>query len=293
MENSVKDLRQFKKRVLTFSDVGVTAGAKKTGNIPTTKTIHDLVFICKSSGGTGLTRSQFIADIASVVVRAGGTVIRELTVTQILDMYKHYQDDKVAFTPEGILPIQFASNAFDLSQLNNDHAIGMILNGKPMNLTYEIIYKATVTTCASVEVRAIVDDRVQDFGRHTRIRPHTRSFSSTGIQDIADMPVGGADSVLLAYHFVLGSGVIKEITVSESQREVYNQVPRELMDYMLNNAGRKAQSGYFHLPFNLDNDPRSVQVLGPNTSNWLIQPNWSTTPDGSYTILEEALHTQL
>ena len=293
MENSVKDVRQFKKRVLIFSNVNdLAAGGRSTGKIETVHTLHGIAFICTGTG-TGLTRAQILADITSVIIRAEGKVIRELTVTQILDLYKHYNDDKGAFTVEGILPIEFAQNAMDLAQLNNNYAIGMVRNGKPMTLTYEINYDATITTLDKIEVRAIVDDRVQEFRTHVRITPHTRSFSSTGEQDITDLPKGDGNSALLGYHFVLGSGVISQITVKEGTMEVYDQLPRELLELMLNNSGRKVQSGYFHIPFNLDNDPRSKQPIGPMTPSWLLQPNWSTTPGGSYTILEEREHAGL
>ena len=289
----IKDLNQFKKRVLIFSNVNdIAAGGRSTGKIETNKTLHGIAFVCRGSG-TGLTRAQIIADLSSVIIRAEGKVIRELTVTQILDLYKHYNDDKGAFTVEGILPVEFAQNAMDLAQLNNDYAIGMMRNGKPMTLTYEINYDATITTLDEIEVRAIVDDRVQEFGKHTRIIPHTRTFSSTGAQDITDPSKGDGSSAMLAYHFVLGSGVISQITAKEGTQEVYDQLPRELLELMLNNSGRKVQSGYFHVPFNLDNDPRSKQPLGPMTPSWLLQPNWSTSPAGSYTILEEREHLKL
>lgn len=290
MGQAITDVNQFRKRVLVFSDVsGIAASGRSTGKIETRKTIHALAFIA-SDGGVGETRAHIINDIGNIVIRADGIVIRELTATQILDLYKHYNDDMGAFTVEGVILIPFAQSAFDLSQINNEYALGMLRNGNPISLTYEINYNAALATVDKIEVRAIVDDREREFGLHTRIVPHTRSFASTGAQDITDLPKGDGTSSVLAYHFVLGAGTISKITVKEGSSEVYNQVPRELVEIMLNNAGRKVQSGYFHLPFNLDNDPRSKQYLGPATAHWLVQPNWSVSPAGSYTIIEEREH---
>lgn len=293
MEEQINDLRQFRKRILTFSDVtGITGGGRSTGKIETRKTIHGLAFVC-TDGGVEETRAHIIADIDTIIIRADGIVLRELTATQILDLYKHYHDDKVAYTSRGVILIEFAQSAFDLAQMNNEFAIGMLRNGKPMSLTYEVNYQAAVTTIDRIQVQAVVDDREREFGLHTRITQHTRSFASTGAQDITDLPKGDGTSSLLAYHFVLGNGVISKITVKEGSDEVYSNTPSALVDLMLNNSGRKLQSGYFHVPFNLDNDPRSVQPLGPNTAHWLVQPYWSTTPNGSYTIIEERVHSQL
>lgn len=293
MEKTINDLSQFKKRVIRFSDVtGIAGGGQSTGKIPTNKTVHALLFVC-TDGGVEETRAHMIADISTVVIRAEGTVLAELTATQLLDLYKHYHDDDVAYTPRGVLPVPFAQNAFDLSVLNNEYAIGMMHNGQPMTLTYEINYQAAVTTIDRIQVMALVDDRVREFGTHVRIKPHVRAFTSTGNQDITDLPVGDGSSSLLGYHFVLGDGVISKMSVKDGDRDIYDETPAAVIDLMLNNAGRKLQSGYCHVPFNLDNDPRSVQPLGPQTANWLVQPYWSTTPDGSYTILEERVHTKL
>lgn len=290
---AIKDVNQFRKRILTFSDVtGIAGGGRSTGKIETRKTIHGIAFIC-TDGGVEETRAHIIADINTIIIRAEGKVIRELTAAQILDLYKHYHDDDGAYTSRGVILIEFAQSAFDLAQMNNEYAIGMLRNGKPLTLTYEINYKSSVTTIDRIQVQAVVDDREREFGIHTRITPHTRSFASTGAQDITDLPKGDGSSSLLAYHFVLGSGVISAITVKEGTDEVYASTPAAMIDILLNNAGRKLQSGYFHVPFNLDNDPRSLQPLGPNTAHWLVQPNWSTSPGGSYTILEERVHNQL
>lgn len=291
--DEIKDIRQFRKRILKFSDVvGIAGAGRSTGKIETRKTVHGIAFIC-TDDGVEETRAHIIADVDTVIISIEGTVIRELTATQILDLYKHYHDDDVAYTSRGVLPIEFAQSAFDLAQMNNEYAIGMLLNGKPITLTYEINYQAAVTTIDRIQVQAIVDDREREFGLHTRIKTHTRSFTSTGEQDITDLPLGDGSSSLLAYHFVLGSGVIASFTCQEGEEIIYNNTPAALIDLLLNNAGRKLQSGYFHVPFNLDNDPRSVQPLGPGTAHWLVQPKWSTTPDGSYSIIEERVHTRL
>lgn len=286
-DNGIKDLNQFKKRVLVFSDGDTpAAGGRSTGKIETRKTIHGIYFLI-TDAGVGLTEAEMNTDVGSVIIRANGIVIRELTMQQIIDLYQHYKNDMGAHTVDGILPIEFSDSAFDLSVLNNAYAIGMLKNGQPVALTYEINYKAGLAKADKVEVRAIVDDREMEFGLHKRIIPHTRSFASTGTQDITDLPKGDGTSSLLAYHIVTGAGTITKITVKEGSDEVYNQLPVQLLNVMLNDAGRKAQSGYFHIPFNLDNDPRSKQPLGPATAHWLVQPYWSVSPAGSYTIIEE------
>jgi hypothetical protein len=294
MEDAITDLRQFSKRILVGSYSGtIAASGKLTGRIETSKTLHAICFVGRKAGPAGQTAANWDTDVGLITIKANGITIREATAKQFLDLYKHYNDDMGAFTVEGVLPITFAQSAFDLAQLNNAYGFGMLQNGKPITLTFEIQLKAGLTTLTSLEVRAIVDDREQELGLHTRLLTHTRSFASTGYQDLTDMPKGDGTSSLLAYHFVLGNGVISKFIVKEGAVDRYNTLDRELLEWWLNTIGRKVQSGYCHLPFNTDNDPRSKQYLGPTTDNWLVQPYWSTTPNGAYTILEEREHSKL
>lgn len=292
--DTTKDLAQFKKSVIVFKDGDIPAkGQRSTGKISTDKTLHGVYFKLTDASSVGLTESVIADEVDAVVLRAEGKVIREVTATQILDLYQHYKNDMGIHTVAGVIPVEFAESAFDLKQLNNQYAIGMQYKGKPMTLTYEIRYKSPATlTAVKCEVRAIVDERVQEFGLHKRIISHTRTFTGTGNVELTDLPLGDGKSSLLAYHIVLGSGVISEVTV-KGDDVVYDQLPREMLELMLNDAGRKAQDGYFHVPFNLDNDPRSMQAIGPGTAYWLVKPYWSTTPGGSFTIIEERIHNGL
>lgn len=289
---AIKDERQFIKRVEVFSDVqNISAGDRSTGKIETKSSIHAIAFVC-TDGGVAVDRAKILTDIDTIVIRAEGKVIREMTATQILDLYKYNRDDMVAFTNAGIIMVEFSHGNYDLAQLNNEYALGMLNPKNPNNaitLTYEINYKAGLTYVDRIEVRAIVDDRQRVFGRHIRITPHTRDFASTGNQDITDLPKDVGSKKLLEYHFVLGDGAISEITIKQGSKEVYDQLPKTLLEQMLNNSGFKVQSGYFHVPFNLDNDPRGGLVL-TSGDQWLVKPYWSTTPDGSYTILEVSEH---
>jgi hypothetical protein len=294
MADPINDLAQFRKRILVASDVAnVSAGARCSGAIGTRKTLHGLYFDCRTAGGVALTEAQIAADVLSVVIRVNGVVIRDLTSQEILDLYQHYKNDMGLHTVAGIIPIEFAESAFDLSQINGAYAMGMMLNGKPVVLTYEIVLANPLAQLASMRVRLLVDDREMEFGLHKRIIRHVRTFNATGNQDITDLPKGDGSSSLLAYHFITGAGTIQSITVKDGDQDVYNQVQSNLMDLMINDSKRKAQAGYFHVPFNLDNDPRSKQAIGPQTANWLVQPNWSVSPAGNYTILEEREHSKL
>lgn len=297
-QKAVASPLQFNTRFVAFSDVsGIAKGANPKAKIETRKTIHSIDFYC-SGAGTALTRAQMLTDIDKIIIKADSVVIREYTVQQLLDLYKHYNDDLGAWTTEGVLRIPFKQPNQDLEQIANDYAIGMLKqmgSDETIDLQYEITFKSPTTlTVDSIEVGAWVDDREIEFGRHIRIIPRYRKFDSTGTQDITDLPKGEAGTILKGYHFVLGSGVINKITVMNGEKSIYNGIRRENLEMRLNESNRKPQSGYFHLPFDLSNDPRSGVPMGSHVEYWLVQPNWTTSPgSSSYTILEEREHQGL
>jgi len=287
--NPVVDIRQFRPKILTFSDVPNIAVGTTSGRIDTKKSIHELHFIARTAAGVGLTRTQILADITSIKIMANGIVIRDLTVTEILDLYKHYNDSMGALTVAGVIPVPF-TRRLDLRQFSNDLVFGMVdKQGRQVNLTYEIAI-AGVAQLAQMQVRAIVDDRVMDVGPHIRIIPAREQVSSTGQKDWSTLPKdapGGRK--LLAYHVVLDSGVISTVDVTKNNEEVLMQgATKEALDLLLRTAGRTAQSGYLHLPFDLANDPRGGEVLGSAVASWLVQPTFTTAPTGGVAkILDE------
>ncbi len=283
--NDVTDIRQFRPKLITFSDVANVGIGTTTGEINTAKSIHELQFIARTSAGVGLTRSEIIADITSIKIFANGVILRDMTATELLDYYKFYHDAKGAHTVAGVIPIEFTRPFMDLRSLSNDLALGM----KGVNLTYEIAIKA-VAVLDSIEVRAIVDDRIMPLGRHIRVIPINRSVAATGQKDWSTLPTQGKTfRKLLAYHVVLDSGVISELNVIKNNEEViFQQASKETIALLLNSAGRKAQSGYFHIPFDLGNDPRAGENLGSDTAAWLVQPTFTTKPTGENArILDE------
>jgi len=295
--NPIEDNRQFTRRCLVHSDVtGIAAGQRCTGTIGTRKTLHAVYFETLTGAGVGLSEVQAAAEVLNIVIRANGVPIRDVMASEVLDLYQHYKNDMGLHTVNGIIPIEFADCRFDMSQMNAGYGMGMIgPDGKPVVLTYEITLAAAIPNLSRIRVRLVVDDREMPFALHKRILRHTRTFGAgPGTQDITDLPKGDGTSSLLAYHVILPAGSsIASITVKDGDIDVYNDLPSSLMDVLINDAGRKTQAGYFHIPFDLANDPRAKQLIGPQTANWLVQPNWLVGPNGNFTILEEREHVKL
>lgn len=284
------DLKQYRPKLLSFQDVPNIAVGTTSTRVDTLKSIRELHLVARTAAGVGLTRTEIIAAISAIRVYANGVAIRDMTAQEVLDLYKYYNDSLGDLTVAGVIPIPFVRSGLDLQALSNDLAFGMLdSNGRMVNLTVEVVI-ASVAVLAKIEVRAWVDDRVMPVGAHVRIIPNREQVSATGKKDWSRLPVSAPGGrKLLAYHVVLDSGVISQIDVVKNNEDVLLQgASKEELELLQRSAGRTAQAGYFHVPFDLAGDPRGGEVLAGTVAAWLVQPTFTTAPTGGVAkILDE------
>lgn len=283
------ELNTFFRRESDLSNI--VKGVKSTGKISMKNNIHAIHFFL-TAAGTGATRAEVGTDVGNIIIRYQGKQIFEATATQVLDLFKHKHDSKGALTTAGVVTIRFSRKDLPLAGQNGNYALGMIdmRNGvaEAAVLTYEINWLSPVAlTIDAGQVFTEFDELPQrEIGAHVRVMTYTRSFSSTGNQDITDLPTKGVAGIL-AYHIVNGN--VSKISVKRDNTDIYRDLPIGIHQLAQREAGRTAQSGYTHICFDLQNDVASVAPLA-GVSNWLVQPYWSVSPAGSYSILAEQLH---
>lgn len=300
------DPKQFRPKLVTFSDVaGIAAGAVCTGRLDTVKSIHELHFICRAAAGAAMTTAQVTADVGNIRILANGVVIRDYTAQECIELWGHYNDAKAAnaaavFPLGGMIPVTYTRREMDLNQYSNALAFGMLSNGKPVNLTYEITITA-VAVLAQIQVRAIVDDRIMEVGPHIRITPSNWATAAAGQFDWTTIPVtapGGRK--VLAYHlhdpaaaaaaeragYTAAIGALFTLNVVKNNEEqLYQQATIADLDFMLRQLGRCNFGNWIHIPFDYAADPRGGEILGSNVASWLVQPTFTAVGAGGVTRL--------
>jgi len=277
-------------RTRKLADISnIAAGATRSDKIGIKKNIHAIVMYFQTSAGVGLTKAEMIADIDMIRLRMNGVQIFEATVQEILDLYHYKYGDNGSFTEAGCLPLIFKKADLPINDLRRGYALGMGAEDGPINvLTYEIDFNATVSKAATGKIWVQFDDEPsRPFGAHIRTIRHHRTHSATGVQEITDMPVKSRKN-LLAYHFHKGG--IESVHVKYNGVDIKDQEPYDLMKLAMHSAERTPQSGYTHVPFDLDNDADASLPMGPGVDDFVLKPNWSTSPGGAYIILEESVY---
>lgn len=106
------------------------------------------------------------------------------------------------------------------------------------------------------------------------------------------MPKDEQNMAVLAYHIHKGNCASIGLKINGQDR--LEDCTYDVLTLAMNRAGRSPQSGYTHVPLDLDNDLASMQPMGPgNVVDLLLRPYWSTSPGGAYKILIEEIHTGL
>jgi len=276
-----------------LADFAVPAsGAKDIIDIDTAKNVHG-VYLYLSISGAAATRAEIIAQVNTVRVHCGGVLVMDLTATEILDLYKFYNDRFGSFTVAGVLPIRFTPFMLPLSENTQQYSLGMLSDtdpGKRNTFRIEVTMQGTVTIDAC-EVHLETDDFPSStIGYHTRFLKYGTTWAAASKQVLDKIPVESNCLAAYAYH------VHETQTVSTSSLKVNDIVrlddtPNALLLHKLNEAGRTPQSGYTHLDFSMANDPRAFLDL-TRLVNQYLELTWAVAPNG-YDILLQKLFLNL
>jgi len=266
---------------------GVAAGGVSTMMLPAAGVHHGLHLVVRSAAGVGLTRAQMITDIGSIVLRLNGDRKIDVTMTALLDIWKYYFDQYVVHTVAGAIPIPFVRPSYPLMETREAMAWGM---ADVQSYTLEVTWNAGLATAASCEVYCEIEDRTAPLGRHLCIETHPQNFGSTGDQDVTTLPFADPSMGYIALHFTNGSGQIDALTVNVNNNDAIDEIPSELNAHLLKQAGRNAQSGYYHADFCRINHPGGFLPCN-GMSNFRQRVNWNAAAGapGNYSIIAEVL----
>ena len=276
-----------------LADFAVPAtGAKDQIDIDTARNVHG-VYLYLAIAGTAATRAEIIAQVGVVRVYVGGVLILDLTSTEILDLYKFYNDKNGAMTVAGVLPIRFTPFMLPLSENTQQYSIGMLSDtdpGKRNTFRIEVNMIGTVTI-DSCEVHLETDDFPSTtIGYHNRILKYGNTWAAASKQVLDKIPVESNCLAAYAYH-VHETQVISRSSLKVNDIVRLDDTPNSMLLHKLDEAGRTPQANYTHLDFAMANDPRAFLDL-TRLVNQYLELTWAVAPNG-YDILRSCLFQNL
>jgi len=270
------------------------AGASDNIQIDTAKNVHG-VDLYLTAAGTGATRAEIIAEIDKIKVWIAGVLVMDLTATEILDLYKFFNDKYGSFTVAGVLPLRFTPFMFPLTENTQNYSIGMLNDVDPNRrntFTIEVNMQAAAPgTVDACQVHLLTDEfPKQTIGLHTRWLRYGSTWATADEQTLDKIPIDRNCLGVYGYHFHEAQ-VISVLTYKLNDRILVYRQPNDLLLHLLNDAGRTPQSGYTHFDRSLCNDPRAFDDLTRNI-NRVISATWAVAPSG-YDLLQQLLYNGL
>ena len=263
------------------------ADGKDFIDIDTAKNLHG-VYLYLTIAGTAATRAEIIAQIGQVRVYEGGVLIMDLTTTQIMDLYKYYNDKTGTFTVAGVLPLRFTPFMLPLSENTQQYSLGMLSDtdpGKRNTFRIEIntLNPVTIDAC---EVFIETDDfPSRTIGYHTRWLKYGSTWAAASRQCLDKLPKESNCLAAYAYH-VVDAQIVSRISLKVNDIVRINDQPNAFLLHKLNEAGRTPQTGYTHLDFSLANDPRAFLDL-TRLVNQYLDLTWAVAPTAFEVILQK------
>ena len=284
-------------RIMPIANVTVLTATTQMREVRTLKNIHGL-YLMGTVAGAGITLANWIHDVHDVHVTIGGqVVIDHMTPQELMDKWNYYMTKDAAIVPAGILPIMFVPGDFIADQECSYFRYGMKASADPADMTalslnIEITYLAVVLVADRVRPFIVVDDDAPEtLGDHVRWTKRQSTFAGTGKEDITDVKRAGP-RLMRSLWFPTSTGTIITFDVIEGSDYRYRDVPIDLMQFEQRSAGFIPQANVEVLAWNLRNAPGSALALD-QVESVTVAPNWSVTPAGVYTIIQELVYRGL
>lgn len=250
---------------------GIGAGQTATLSLPLGSTYHQLDLRLKAHvSGTPVDVAaadwgDFIDDIRLLV---DGNSKIEATAEYLVNRAQYYGETLTA----GVLPIflgmPWARTMGGEDQTAYGTAAGMA------SFTLEVDFKPGVNI-GLFKVYAIQSAATQ-FGAHVAIQRFARSFSSIGVDEVADIPKGA----YFISEIDIDDANIDDIDVEADGRIIF-ETDQAIRDQRHSIAGRVPQTGFTHLDFMAEN--RVGEVFPMVLRDFRLKLDFTTAP-GSYDI---------
>jgi len=276
-----------KEATKTVAGAGLQTVDFNTGGV-----IHAFGFDFRKAAAAVMTEAEIEADVGNILIKVDGEPKVEMTAGQAFDILRYRTSQYNVFTPSSVLMIYV--NGLGMFERIIDRSAYAWGTKGVRSISAEITV-AAVATLASIEPFMLLEpDPDRTMGRHYCVRQLADYFAATGVQQVdKKLPFGQPDINMQAVHIHqgAGAGVFTDVTVKASSgrgvdNEIYPAFKLAQHNAILHDHKRTPQTGWYHVDFNLINDPLGGIPLGPLT-NLRMDITWATNAPLAYTILCE------
>jgi hypothetical protein len=266
----------------------VTAAAIAIATIARGVTLHTTTLEFRTSAGVLLTVNEMKSDVEYITIKDGANeVVNQISGTDLLELEEYLTESNEA----GYITIYHALPNFDKQQ-----GVGGIdaLLGKELlaygtadrgDLTVYVKVASGSTALAggtiSVDGYVTLDGRKR--GAYIKLQNFNREFSSTGRQEISDLPKSSMDSAYMLKKW--SKSTLSAINLKVNGVDLLEDATKQILERTQKLAGRTLIANKFHVDFMHDNIIRVDDFLAQRgLTEMRYDIEWTTAP-GSHAIL--------
>jgi hypothetical protein len=278
-------------RKIRLGDLQVPApGGRITFPIDIAKNVH-AIHLYWTVAGVAATYAEMITDVGDIRVRVGGKLVYDMNGTEILDDLHYYTDKDGVLVDAGCMSLELTPQIGLDGDTRKAYAIGMLSDtdrSKRNTMTVEVNMLApggglTVDAC---EVQLEYDDEPADsIGYHVRTLKYGTTWAAASQQTLDQIAIESNALAVLAYH-IPTTGTLTRVALNVNDNEVISDIPVDLLNRDLQNAGRTPQAGYFYIDFTTKNDPKAFLDVS-RLINQYLRLTWGVAPTGYNIIVKQ------
>lgn len=275
---------------------GIAANALATADVPEQGEYFDNILRCLDSGGAEVSVANMKADITNLRALINGETIIDASAEVLLKLQNYYYAANNAagdVNAVGQLPLMYARNFYKSSLEGDVFGLGM---GDIDSFNLEINCGAAAATAnhiSKIENRGVRSEISAPIGQHVRLQKFPQNFSTTGEQEITDLPREPNVGVL-AYHIFYDDATTEllDVTLIINSSELIKVTKQDIIT-LQEKSGRTPQfdaagNSIFTLDFALSNDLTGYLDMR-GVADLRIRTNWGTAAPANYTVYREAV----
>jgi len=252
---------------------------------------HGLMLEFTKAAGASMSEAEIIADVENISISlkpAGAESVRllkDVPADVIFDILGKYREQtRSAYTYAGVIYIPFTRDDLGLLVDPNALVIGM---ANIEHYTLQVKFKDVVLTTVKVGVLPEVDKGpIRPLGEYVALERWERMRSTTGIENVTELPYGIPSTALIGYHIDLGAtGVLSDVEVRFDGELIHDPMTDPQNKLLLHRARRTPVSGYWHVDFNRKGSALPIGVA----KSFRQKFNWSTAPN-NYDVYTEMVY---
>jgi len=252
----------------------VSAGAILTFNLPSYKTIDDIILTFTNSGAAA-TDANIRSSIDKISLNINGEQVINTPLSTILDIYKFLGQEVWQTKPANVISLNIARLIFKNPVMEKLFAIGC---RNVQTLQLQVYCGGTVTSVTDVQVATSRRNFDSDTVSYVKIINYPQTMASTGISTIDTLPRDNND----AYLFVLannGGGVISEGEAVLNGASIMQPIMQNTADYVASARGHQPVSGYFPYDFCDGSQAGAIPMAG--VTELRFKTTFTTAPTAS------------